>query len=830
MNNRFYNLKYIIILSGFFILLFSLGAYLFSINNNIQKYSTKVRQINQLLLLNKDFNHFAIQKSGFLNYDIINQKIKKFEIIIDKLNNQIIQENQNILLLKYIKEIKNIYQQKILLLEHIKSYNSTASSSIEYLHDLKKNMDNYSSLSKEQLAVINDTLFMTLELYTNIFNDGNQLHNNLKKIKSLIEDTDNNYIKYFYNNTISNIDQILSIQKEYKNIRKLKITHKLEKIHQILQSQYLKYQQTSHFILTVLMFSIFAMIVSIYILFKKSLEAKIKLQAYKYAIENSDNSIVITDLQHNITYVNDAFEKETLYKKEEVLGKNPNILKSGMMPDSHYENLLQTLQNRQKWEGEFINTRKDGTLMYEKASINPIIINGEITSYIAIKLNITKYVEQEKKVKFLALHDPLTSLPNRLNFQQYFKNHIQKHKHTAALMYLDLDRFKTINDSLGHHVGDELLKVFAKRLQFALNKDDFIARIGGDEFVIIIKIKEPKEAKIVAKRILDLLQTPIFVQKHNLNITTSIGIAYYPNDGDTLDILTKHADTAMYHAKQKGRNNFQLFSKTLSKEIDEKLQIDQALREAIKNNELYMMYQPKYSLKSKEIIGFEALVRWENPTLGFVGPDKFIPIAEDIGMIDAIGLFVFKKACQDFKLLKSINPNLKTMAINVSVMQLNNKNFIKKINKISQKEQINRSQIELEITESKLMDNVQRHITLLQKLKAQGYKIAIDDFGTGYSSFGYLNKLPIDTIKIDKSFIDDITLKKSDKDIVKAIITLCQNLNFHTVAEGIETKEQEEMLKSFGCDIGQGYLFSRAQKMQILQKFIKENMLEDAFA
>jgi len=817
----------IALLAIFLVILMSLGFYLKSINQDIKVYGIQVRDINKLRLINKDFNHFALQKSGFINYDIINQQIKEFEDILDQLTVTVEQNDKNPSLVKTLQQIKYDYQQKVLLLEHIKSYNSTISSSINYLYDLKKNINKFSPIKKNDLYMIGSTLFMTVELYAGILYNHKEVEKNLKKIQLLMKNTNDKYIGYFYTHIKHSIQKIAHIKDEYKHVKLLNISSKLDILHQKLQNKYYLLLQRGENLLTIFMFSILFMIFSIYTMYKKFLRNKIQLQAYKFAIENSDNSIVITDAEHNITYVNDAFEKETGYKKEEVLGENPRILKSGLMPQEHYTTLTQTLEEHKKWEGEFINKRKNGTLIYEKASINPIVVDGNIENYIAIKLNITKYIEQEKKVEFLALHDPLTTLPNRLNLEQYFNKNILEKNKKAALMYMDLDRFKTINDSLGHHIGDGLLKVFSERLQYALEKDDFIARIGGDEFVIIIEITSNKDANNIARRILNLLKTPINVHGHNLNITTSIGISFFPTDGNDLETLMKHADTAMYRAKKDGRNAFRLFTQQLSDEIDERLEIEQALRKALKNSELYLVYQPKYTLQKRQIIGFEALIRWENEKLGFITPDKFIPIAEEIGVINEIGLFVFEKACRDFLTFKKTNPKLKSIAINISTIQFKEKGFINTLNRLCNAIGIKPSSVELEITESCIMDNIETNIQMLNELQKYGYKIAIDDFGTGYSSFGYLKKLPINTIKIDKSFVDDITIKTADKDIVKAIIGLSKNLGFNTVAEGIETQEQEKLLHKLGCDIGQGYLFSKPQKIEDIKEFIKDHLPQE---
>ncbi len=457
-----------------------------------------------------------------------------------------------------------------------------------------------------------------------------------------------------------------------------------------------------------------------------------------------------------------------------------------------------------------------------------MFVDQKPIGYIAIKLNITKYIEQERKVKFLAYHDPLTSLPNRHHFEQFFQKEIIQKQKRVALLYIDLDHFKNINDTLGHHAGDELLKIFAKRLKSEISHTDFMARIGGDEFVTVIALSDDTEVAKIADRILHSLESPITIQEYHLNITTSIGIALFPQDGKTLDALLKHADTAMYKAKTNGRNNFHFFTKALSQDVYERLTIEQELRNALAKNELYLVYQPKYNLKTKDIIGFEALIRWENEKLGFVPPDKFIHIAEEIGLIGEIGYFVFETACNAFKNMLDKESTLQHIAINVSTVQMRNQAFIPTIKEICTKTGLSPENVEIELTESYLMKDIEQSIQSLHELRKHGYKIAIDDFGTGYSSFAYLKRLPITTLKIDKSFVDDICIDQRDKNIVKTIITLVKNLEFHTVAEGIEDLEQEQLLLDMGCFTGQGYLFSKPLKIENIMAFMHEKAQENA--
>ena len=794
-------------------------------HKNIEFFSQSSNAVTHLKLLDKDFNYFIMKKGVFSNYDVINQKMDDFQKTLLLFQNITQINHYDKRYQRLIEGIKKDFQGKIDLIEHTKSYHSIILNSLNYLHDLKKSIQRYSLVSEEEFMLLDDTLFLSTQLYMNSANIYHDIEKNLQKIK-LLSEARGDYLVYFYQHEKSILQTTMTMQKEYQKVLQLHIYHKLEILNGYLNEDFHGYLKMVNIIM-IAVFGFAAMFLfSILYLYRKSLQQKKKLSAYKYAIENSDNSIIMTDINHLITYVNAAFTRETGYSEKEVLGKNPSFLSAKIGLGKDNQTLKETLQKEERWEGEFINRRKDGTIFYEKASIVPMVIDKNVTGYIAIKLNITEYIEQEKRVKFLAYHDTLTSLPNRFQFEYHFNHIIAKKEDKVALMYLDLDHFKTINDTLGHQVGDALLKVFAKRLRGVLAVEDFIARIGGDEFVVILQEDDHEKVSTIAQRMISSLKEPIFIQGNYLNMTTSIGIALFPKDGENLVRLLKHADTAMYAAKTKGRNQYQFFTQELSSTIYERLNIEQELRHALEKNELYMVYQPKYRLESKEIVGFEALIRWENEKLGFVPPDKFIPIAEEIGLIEDIGYFVFEKACRDFQLFSKIQSTLEHIAINVSTIQFKQEDFITRINALRQEVGLDPSAIELEVTESYIMENIEEHIAYLERLRAFGYNIAIDDFGTGYSSFSYLKRLPITTLKIDKSFVDDICVNKRDKDITNAIIALANNLGFATVAEGIEEHQQELLLQEMGCELGQGYFFSRPKKPSEIISFIQAKELE----
>ena len=799
-----------------------------TINHNIHLFRAQSETMTQLKLLDKDFHYFIAQKGVFHNYDHINRQIVQFQ---EGLNRLVKIMHNNDAQTKYIAQIdslKRAFQTKIDLIEDVKAFNSTIINSLDYLHDLEKNIKRHAHVTETQLDLIHDTLFMSMQYYSNNAFTYRQIKQSLQKIKQIFKQTGDKYVKYFYFHEKNLIHRIQNLQLQKEKVKRLHIYDQLDRLHRHLEEDFESYLKLGKTIMLMIMFFLGALLLTILYLHRKSAEQKKKLHAYKYAIDHSDNSIVITDMNKNITFVNEAFQKETGYTKEEVLGKNPRILKSNLLEQSHYDALNKTLRQNRRWEGEFINKRKDGSIYYEKASISPMFIDGKVTGYIAIKLNITKYIEQERKVQFLAYHDPLTTLPNRYRFERYFQEEIvSKNKH-ATLLFIDLDHFKHINDSLGHHSGDALLKIFAKRLRQKLTPNDFIARIGGDEFVAVIASDDTENIRTIAQRILESLQHPIEISGKKLTVTTSIGIAFYPQDGKNLETLLKFADTAMYQAKKQGRNNFQFFTEGLSQQAQERLQIEQELRQALQKEEFYLVYQPKYALTDRSIIGFEALIRWENETLGFVPPDRFIAIAEETGLITQIGYFVFEAACTAFYKLKTAYPTLRHIAINVSTVQMRDKHFIETINDICEKSGLAPEDIELELTESYIMENIEQNIRQLARLRAFGYRIAIDDFGTGYSSFSYLKQLPVTTLKIDKAFIDDISTDKRDLNIVKTIITLAQNLSFDTVAEGIETRQQEALLTSLGCDSAQGYLFSKPLSLESLRSFLENTIKQNA--
>ena len=450
-----------------------------------------------------------------------------------------------------------------------------------------------------------------------------------------------------------------------------------------------------------------------------------------------------------------------------------------------------------------------------------IVIFFFVITVIAIILLL---IFTNKKVEYMAYHDSLTKLANRTSIELYLQDRIDKFNQETskiAVLFIDLDRFKNINDTLGHHIGDALLQEVAFRIQTILDPTDILARVGGDEFMIIsekrINLFSPDK---LSQDILELFVQPLKVKGHTLSVTMSIGVSIAPDDNIDAAALLKFADIAMYEAKESGKNRYKFYKERLSILANDRLEIEQALIHSLHNNEFFMVYQPKYDIQTQKTIGLEALIRWQNPSLGFVPPDKFIPVTEEMGLIIELGLFIFRQACEDFMKFKKHSPYLHSISINVSAVQFYEENFIETILTIIDEVGISISSIKIEITETHIMKNIEHSMAILNELQLKGFEISIDDFGTGHSSLSYLKRFPINELKIDKSFVDDIPQDKSSVAIVDTIITLSKHMHYVNVAEGIETKEQNDFLLSLGCEVGQGYYFSKPLKADDLIAFL----------
>ncbi len=813
------------LLSLFIFFIFILFTYLIELNKDIQNYSLYSKKLNELNIDAKDLDNFLLKEVTFSNYDEINSVVDTFEKNIEFLD---LSESHQKFSIKYKYLLKDIIENFKILYNSVEYYKSQSSQllySLSYSFELNKVIVSSQDIDKSTVILVNDLVLSIVKYYLNSELDTKKIYKKINDLELKLDNNSSMELKLIVKHTKVNLIRLEGLNKIQKIQDANLMNISLKNMSIFLDEDYQKNIIIKKIIVFTLFLVVLIILMVLIISHIKAVALKKELLAFKVAVENSYNSIVMTDTNSCITYANEMAIKDTGYTLDELIGENPRVLKSGDKSDGFYKEMHETLNRGDKWEGEFINKRKDGSEYYEKASIMPVYRDGKIANYLAIKLNITEYINEKNKAEYIAYHDGLTSLPNRRNIEESLKQRIamaKRENQKIAFLFIDLDRFKTINDTLGHDIGDELLIKVAQNIQSALRESDMMARIGGDEFLIAIEIiNNDYSAAIVAQNILDIFQEPIKLAKHQLSVTLSIGISLFPDDGEDYNNLLKHADIAMYEAKNNGKNGYRYYEKELSEKAHNYLQIEQALHSSIQNNELYMVYQPKYTLKEKNIIGLEALVRWSNIKNGFIGPDKFIPIAEETGYIIEIGDFVFKKACEDFLIFKDIYPRLETISINISTIQLHQNDFMDKIIAFAYDTGIDISSICLEITETHIMKNIDYSIKVLERLKDKGFKISIDDFGTGHSSLSYLKKLPIDELKIDKSFIDDLPKDKDAISISKAIISLSQSMHYLNVAEGIENENQEKFLLKNGCAIGQGYYFCKPKTDEDLIEFLK---------
>jgi diguanylate cyclase (GGDEF)-like protein/PAS domain S-box-containing protein len=555
-----------------------------------------------------------------------------------------------------------------------------------------------------------------------------------------------------------------------------------------------------------------------------------KLRQWVKVLENSTEAICITNAKTQILQVNKAFTQITGYCEAEILGQKPTIFSSGKHGLEFYQQMWQAIHTFGYWEGEIWNRRKDGEIYPEWLHISVIKdeTDAKITNYLGIFSDLTGRKQTEQRLAYLAYYDDLTGLPNRFLFYEKVNHalyHAQQNVSIVAVIFLDLDDFKYINDTWGHLVGDLLLKKVAQRLiECPLCKNDAMARLGGDDFTMVLEnLKNLNMAHQFAQNILEIMQPLFDLNGNETYITASIGISLYPKDGKDVDTLLKHADAAMYHAKASGKNSYQFFTPQIDQNVHNRLIMEPKLRRALEREEFVLYYQPQMHLASGQIIGAEALIRWQHPEMGLVAPYHFIPLAEETGLIIPIGEWVLRHTClQQQKWNVNGYPQLR-LSVNLSTRQFQQNNLIKMVARILNETQMDANLLALELTESLLMQDVDIANKILYQLREMGIQLAIDDFGTGYSSLSYLKRFPIDKLKIDQSFIRDIPNNKDDMNITKAIIAMAHNLQMTVIAEGVETDVQHAFLKSLCCDEIQGFLVSRpvpeSKFIQVLKKF-----------
>lgn len=554
------------------------------------------------------------------------------------------------------------------------------------------------------------------------------------------------------------------------------------------------------------------------------------------ALYSSVNAVVITcyDKDENrnlIEYVNPAFEQMTGYTLAEIKGSDPRFMRIDDCDIHEHQRIREAIHQRRSVRALLRNQRKNGEVFWNDLRIDPVTsVDGEVTHFVAVLNDVTETRHYERRLHHLAHHDPLTGLANRVLLLERLKEGIEdavRGPGLGALAFLDLDNFKHINDNFGHDAGDAVLREVAERLRANLREEDTVARFGGDEFVLLIN-KQPSLQHVadLLERIRQGVSAPIFVQGHEIVPSTSIGVSVFPHDGENVDGIMRAADAAMYHAKSLGKNNVQFYSSDLGEAVHQHLLLQASLSRAITSNELVLDFQPKVDLQSGRIVGAEALVRWQRPEHGTLAPDSFIPVAEETGLIVPLGEWVLNEACKALNTLAKAGIDDVVISINLSPRQLRNRQFVKLLSEILALHQVAAHNLELEVTESQLMDNPADARDALQQLKRLGVRLSIDDFGIGYSSLSQLRNFPVDYIKIDRSFLtnpyyDDHAV------IPRAIIALGHNLKLQVVAEGVETREQLQFLLDHDCDQMQGFYFSPAVSYDRLQEMILQKTCLD---
>ena len=543
--------------------------------------------------------------------------------------------------------------------------------------------------------------------------------------------------------------------------------------------------------------------------------------------ESTRDGVMITDAQERIITVNPAFSEITGYSAEEVLGQTPAVLRSGRQGPEFYAEMSRALQEHGAWQGELWNRRKSGEIYAEWLSISVVRDpDGRIARYVGVFSDISQLKISQERLEFLAHHDPLTGLPNRVMFCDRLElamHRADREGTLAAVLFLDLDRFKHVNDSLGHSAGDLLLQQVAERLQDAVRRQDTVARQGGDEFTLLLDgLHDGERAAGLAQKLVDAIALPFVVDGHELFLGASIGISVYPVDGRDVESLLRNADAAMYRAKEAGRNTYAFYSEEMTSHALERVLIEGQLRRAIERDELVLHYQPQIDLASGRLVGVEALVRWEHPTEGILPPARFIPVAEESGLMLPLGEWVLREACRQTKAWLDAGLEIARVAVNVAGPQIQRGQLGETVRRVLAQTGLPPERLELEITEDFLMAHAEQTVALLTELRSLGVGLAIDDFGTGYSSLAYLKRLPVDKLKIDRSFVYDLPSDENDAAIANAIIALGRSLRIRVIAEGVETPAQRQFLIATGCDEAQGYLFSRPLAADALEAFLRQ--------
>jgi diguanylate cyclase (GGDEF)-like protein/PAS domain S-box-containing protein len=554
-----------------------------------------------------------------------------------------------------------------------------------------------------------------------------------------------------------------------------------------------------------------------------------ELHRLSSVVEHATDIVYITDVHGVIEYVNPGFERATGFSRSEVIGKTPQLVKSGQHSQEFYEGLWTTILQGKEFRELFINSRKDGSLFYEEKTITPIKGKlNEVTHFVSTGKDVSERVHGQEQINYLAHHDNLTGLPNRAQFRLRLNEALARTRRSEkllALMFLDLDHFKRINDSLGHDVGDALLTQVAERLTANIRETDSVSRLGGDEFTVILEnINHVNNVIAIAQKLVHAINQPYEIGIHTLHVSVSIGITLYPLDDSEADLLIKDADMAMYHAKELGRNGFQFFSAELSKRVTAHMKLEGELHRALEREEFVLHYQPIVDARSGLVTSAEVLLRWLHPERGLVSPAEFIPVLEESGLIMPVTEWVLRKSIEQIRSCTPTGTRSPALAINITAGCFRGNGITKCTGNILANYGDQIGDVVLEITESVLMHDTQHVLELMHALRAVGIKIALDDFGTGQSSLSHLRKFPIDIVKIDRDFVREVPNNKDDMALVSAIIAMSHGLGKRVVAEGVETEAQLTFLRDLDCDSIQGFLFSRPVPIEVMSQLIGQHL------
>lgn len=772
--------------------------------------------------------YFSIVKNLFIEeYDFIESiDFNKFNIVLIDLNGK-----------KYLSSLnelskKNIKSSKIILITpyDLNYFSKTLDDTLFFNLILSKPVDilklqNFVKTESEKIEKRN-----ILEKKNNILVKVVDLH----PAKIAVYDmngslfyANSNYLQK-NNLSLNDIDNLLFAKLDTCGLDFSKIKEKLE----ITTTFVIQKEENNHWFESTFYIILNEFIIHSCIDITIQKQKELQLEQSAIFFENSNEGIVITDSEAKIVSTNRAFSKITGYRQNEVIGKNPSILNSGIHDKNFFENMWESLKNHSTWQGEIWNKRKNGEIYPEWLSIAKAInpkYNEEF--YIAIFTDITSLKEADRKLYFYANHDVLTKLANRVQFESHLKSALEscKRRNTKiALFFVDLDKFKDVNDTYGHTIGDEMLKTVAKRLEQSIRKEDFIARLGGDEFVLIIKdVKENEDMLHLAYKINENIKEPIVIRDKVFFMSLSIGISIFPDHGKDSEDLIKHSDAAMYEVKENGRNGYKLYNQNMTDKISLKVTIQNELKIAISKDEFEMYYQAVVNIKTKQIIGAEALVRWKHKKRGILTPIHFINYIDEGGMGIEFAELVLKKVLQDTQIINSKLKNEEfKVAINISPEYFFKHTFTEDIENYCKDFSINTKQIELELLETNIMKNSEISQKKINLLHEKGFQISIDDFGTGYSSLSYLKNFKVDKLKIDQSFIRDFLDDNNDKAIVEAIINLANIFNLKVQAEGVETPKHEKLLQKLNCNLAQGYFYNKPMPLNDFYDFITKNKNE----